>query len=58
MPAALCTICGKNVGGFLQAKAWRCPSCRKSYCDNCPPKVGSFFKKPSCPEHGMELIKG
>lgn len=55
MVRGFCSACGKQVGGFLKPKAWQCPRCKKLFCNDCCPKVGLIFKKPACPECGIEL---
>jgi len=52
-----CSSCGKPIGGFLRDSAWQCPRCKKIFCTACCPKVGFVFKKPACPECGIELVK-
>lgn len=55
MVRGFCATCGKQVGGFMKPRAWQCQRCRKVYCETCGPKVGLIFKKPACPECGIEL---
>ena len=55
MTRGFCGSCGKKIGGMFQQAAWQCPSCRKVYCNSCCPKVGLIFKKPACPNCGVEL---
>jgi hypothetical protein len=55
MVRGFCSVCGKEVGGFLKPPAWQCPRCKKIFCADCCPKVGLVFKKPACPECGIEL---
>lgn len=57
MVRGFCSVCGKQVGGFLKPTAWQCPRCKKVFCQDCCPKVGLVFKKPACPECGIELEK-
>jgi hypothetical protein len=56
LPRGFCAKCGKEVGTFLKPKAWLCPTCKKIYCAPCSPKLGFVFKKPACPECGVELL--
>lgn len=55
MVRGFCAGCGREVGSFLKPKAWQCPICRKLYCAPCCPKVGFIFRKPACPNCGIEL---
>ncbi|MGA2309383.1 MAG: hypothetical protein ABSG57_07535 [Candidatus Bathyarchaeia archaeon] len=54
MVRGFCGKCGKEIGGFMKPAAWQCPSCKKVYCEACCPKVGLVFKKPACPNCGVE----
>ena len=55
MPRGFCASCGKQIGGFMKPPSWQCQRCQKVYCSPCSPKVGLVFKKPACPECGIEL---
>jgi hypothetical protein len=51
--------CRTAVGGFRRPIAWQCHRCRNLYCEKCcRRKVGLIFKKPVCPECGIELAEG
>ncbi|MGD0638214.1 MAG: hypothetical protein ABSA72_09280 [Nitrososphaerales archaeon] len=54
-----CLRCRKAVGGFRNPTPWQCHRCRNLYCESCcKKKVGWIFKKPVCPECGIELAEG
>ena len=55
MVRGFCSVCSKEVGGIFKPTAWQCDRCRKVFCQNCGPKVGLLFKKPACPDCGIEL---
>ena len=56
-----CVRCrrGGGLGGFRNPTPWQCHRCRNLYCERCcKKKVGWIFKKPVCPECGIELAEG
>ncbi|HVP22579.1 MAG TPA: hypothetical protein VMS77_01550 [Conexivisphaerales archaeon] len=55
MVRGFCSKCGRQVGGFGKPAAWQCPRCEKLFCADCGPKVGLVFKKPACPDCGIEM---
>lgn len=54
-----CSRCNRAVGGFRKPIPWQCHRCRNLFCERCcKKKVGWIFKKPVCPECGIELAEG
>jgi len=52
----VCCICGRNIGGFTDPKAWECDGCHHIYCKKCVPKrKGIISDKPVCPKCGRIL---
>ena len=55
----LCSVCGREVGGYLRPRPWQCTKRRSLFCMDCPKKmVGRWFKKPGSPECNIELKEG
>jgi hypothetical protein len=56
MVKGVCCICHKNIGGFLDKKAWECEGCKRIFCRSCAPKrKGLITDKPVCPFCGRIL---
>jgi len=54
-----CFRCGREIGSIFKPTAWRCYTCQHLYCERCAKdRVGFLFKKPACPECGIELHEG
>ena len=59
MVRGYCSRCRRRVGGIRNPEAWQCVKCLSLYCEKCcPRKVGWLFKKPVCPDCGIELTEG
>lgn len=60
MVRGFCFRCNRQVGGFRGRVPWRCPTCCKLYCEECPKKkVGPrFFRKLVRPECRIEMHEG
>ena len=54
MAKGFCSSCKQEVGGLMKPKGYKCPSCKKIYCQQCAMKKG-IFKKLYCPDCGVEL---
>ena len=56
MVKGICCVCGRNVGGFTDPKAWECDGCKRIYCKKCAPKrKGILSDKPVCFKCGRML---
>jgi hypothetical protein len=59
MVRGYCSRCRRKVGGIRNSEAWQCHKCLSLFCERCcPRKVGWLFKKPVCPDCGIELTEG
>jgi len=56
MVKGFCSVCGKEIGTFFGPKSYQCRGCLKIFCFNCSKKIGLVFKKPACPNCGIELV--
>ena len=55
MAKGFCSACKQEVGGLLKPKGFRCPACKKMYCEQCAMKKGLVTKKKYCPDCGVKL---